>query len=98
MDLSKLHNKLIAAARNNPPGNQVPYAFEKRVMANLARPVVDAWQVWGLALWRSAASCVVAMLLIGGWSALEKREAEDLSYSFEATVLAAADNFEEDAP
>ncbi len=96
MDLSKLQTKLIAAARRNPPGDQVPYAFEKRIMANLRRPMADAWQVWGLALWRAAASCVVAMLLVGGWSKVAQRDSDSLSDSFEQTVLAAADHFDEE--
>ncbi len=36
MNLAELQKKLIAAARANPPGDGVPYAFEKRVMALLA--------------------------------------------------------------
>ena len=96
MDISKLHNKLIAAARSNPPGDQVPYAFEKRVMARLHLPVSDAWSSWGFALWRSALSCVVAMLLVLAWSQVSKQESDDLSQAFEKTVLAAADHFDED--
>ena len=36
MNLAELQRKLIAAARANAPGDGVPYAFEKRVMALLA--------------------------------------------------------------
>ena len=41
MNLPKLQEKLLAAARGNPPGDQVPYAFEQRVMARL-RSTIDA--------------------------------------------------------
>ena len=36
MNIAELQKKLLAAARANPPGDRVPYAFEKRVMALLA--------------------------------------------------------------
>lgn len=69
MNLSKLHAKLIEAARSNPPGDQVPYAFEKRVMARLGSGVVeDAWTVWGKALWRSALACMVVAAALSLWS------------------------------
>ena len=54
MNLSELQQKLIAAARSNPPSDAVPYAFEKRLLARLAgRPVVDNWALWSRALWRA---------------------------------------------
>lgn len=96
MDLTKLQNKLIAAARRHPPGDQVPYAFEKRVMASLRLPMADAWSSWGFALWRAALSCVIAMLLVMAWSHLSTQDSDDLSEAFEKTVLAAADHFDED--
>ena len=37
MNLAELQKKLIAAARTDVPGDQVPYAFEKRITALLAR-------------------------------------------------------------
>jgi hypothetical protein len=39
MNIAELKKKLIAAARANVPGDQVPYAFEKRVSALLASRV-----------------------------------------------------------
>ena len=95
MDPSKLQQKLIAAARSNPPGDQVPYAFEKRVMARLRQPFVDAWSSWGAALWRSALACVAVTPIVMGWSQVSEQE-ENLSTAFEKTVLAAADHFDED--
>ena len=44
MDIKKLQEALIAAARANPPGNAVPYAFEKRIAARLrAVAPTDPW-------------------------------------------------------
>ena len=95
MNLAQLEQKLIAAARANPPGDQVPYAFEKRIMARLAaRPVVDDWALWARALWRAAAPCAAIMLLLGAWSFLAPQRstpATDLSQALEKTLLAAVD-------
>jgi hypothetical protein len=95
MNLAQLEQKLIAAARANPPSDRVPYAFEKRVMARLAaRPVVDDWALWARALWRAAAPCVAIMLLLGAWSLFVSRSstsASDLSQDLEKTLLAAVD-------
>ena len=69
MKLDDLQRKLLAAARANPPGLQVPYAFEKRITALLkSRPVEDPLSLWARALWRAAAPCAAVMLLLGVWS------------------------------
>ena len=92
MNLQKLQLKLLAAARQNPPNDRVPFAFEKRIMAHLAQPVIDVWTAWGSALWRAAAACVIAMALLGGWSyQTASNEKTDLSQDFEATLFAALD-------
>ncbi len=68
MKLSELHNKLIAAARNNPPDDRVPYAFEKRITALLAaRPVTDRWALWSRALWRGAAGFLWSLCSARPW-------------------------------
>jgi len=94
MNLEKLENKLLAAARANPPSERVPYAFEKRVMAHLRNGVAgDAWAFWARALWRAAAPCVGIMLLLSAWSLFNggnNPPQGDLSVAFENTVLAAA--------
>jgi hypothetical protein len=91
MNSEKLQTKLLAVARQNTPGDHVPFAFEKRIMACLRKPLADAWSLWGRALWRAAAACVVAVALLGGWSLQTENEASDLSQDFEETVLAALD-------
>jgi hypothetical protein len=95
MNLAELEQKLVAAARANPPSDRVPYAFEKRILARLAaRPVVDAWALWARALWRAAAPCVAIMLLLGAWSFFaphSSTSANDLSQELEKTLLAAVD-------
>ena len=69
MNLFLLKEKLVAVARSNPPGEQVPYAFEKRVMAGLAAlPQIDEWAWWARALWRGAAACAGVALLFSAWT------------------------------
>jgi len=95
MNLAQLERKLIAAARANPPSSRVPYAFEKRIMAQLAaRPALDDWALWGRALWRAAAPCVAIMLLLGAWSLFDLQGStptNDLSQQLEQTLLASVD-------
>lgn len=88
MNLNLLQEKLFRVARKTPPSDHVPFAFEKRIMAHLAKPMVDAWLVWGRALWRAAAACVVAMAILGGWFFQSGNESADLSQDFEDTVFA----------
>ncbi len=95
MNLTELHRKMIAAARANPPGDSVPYAFEKRIMALLpVRRALDHAAIWARALWRAAAACLLVMLLLAAWSlSLPKAGPApgELSQDFEKTMLAAVD-------
>ena len=100
LNLAELQRKLLAAARREAPRAQVPYAFEKRVMARLmARPEPAFQTGWVRALWSAAAVCSLVTLLTGAWSlhdragrrsadpALEMSFAKDL----EQTILDSAD-------
>ena len=95
MKASELQKKLIAVARANPPGDRVPYAFEKRITALLAtRPVLDRWALWSRALWRGAVGCLAVMvLLVAGSFFIPQNGGSpgDLSQDFENTMLASAD-------
>ena len=65
MNTEELKKKLLAAARANPPGDHVPLAFEKRILANLAaKPVADLAALWARALWRAAVPCVAVTVLL----------------------------------
>jgi len=93
MSLDALHQKLIAAARANPPSDSVPYAFEKRIMARLTElPVEDSRVLWGRALWRAAAACVGVSLLLGALSflSMDGGASSSQDQDFESTVFAAA--------
>src|SRR5262249_18628006 len=94
MNLNELHRKLISVARDQRPSEQVPYAFEKRIMARLVTaPVLDVWEAWSAALWRAAAPCVGLMILLGAWAyfgAGSNSASTDLSQDYENAVLAEA--------
>ena len=95
MNVELLQKRLIAAARSNPPGDGVPYAFEKRVMALLAARAVTANPVlWARGLWRAAVPCMAIALLLGVLAFFypaTNGNAVDLSQNFENTLLAAVD-------
>ena len=95
MNIAELQKKLLAAARANPPGDRVPYAFEKRVVALLAaRTAADPLALWVRGLWRAAVSCVAIALLLGAWAFFNpaaSSKTDDLSQNFENTLLASVD-------
>ena len=99
MDLEQLQQKLLASARVHPPQDHVPYAFEKRVMANLsAKPALDFRALWARAMWRAAVPCVGLCLMLGAWSlfnAHDRTVSESLSQDFEQAMLAVVDQSED---
>jgi len=94
MNLVGLQKKLIAAARQSPPDDHVPYAFEKRLMARLApAPGPDEWSLWTRALWYGAIACAAVALSLSVWSFTSLREqdaASTFSQDLEQTILASA--------
>lgn len=101
MNLETLRQKLLAAARANPPADRVPYAFARRIMSQLAQPSApDLSALWAGALWRAAAPCVAVSLLLGVWSFVGAQnnaaapglaESDDFAQHFERTMLAAVE-------
>jgi hypothetical protein len=101
MKLRTLYAKLVAAARANPPGNAVPYAFEQRIMARIRgyKPQ-DQWYLWSNALWRAALACVFVALLSGAWSIWSNQQQDvtgDFSTDFELAVAAVDEQQLDDA-
>jgi hypothetical protein len=96
MNSDRLQQKLIAAARTNPPDDHVPYAFEQRVMARLAtvsRP--DEWVLWTRALWYGAGVSVAVAVFISAWSLVpggEQDVAANFSQDLEQTILGSPDD------
>ena len=102
MNLATLHQKLIAAARANPPSEKVPYAFEQRILAHIRSvPAPDVWGEWAVSLWRSSVPCILVMIALAGWALYTPQSAQapslaqtsntvpDLSQQMENTVFAA---------
>jgi|SRR5580698_10149984 hypothetical protein len=94
MNVTELQRKLIAAARANAPGDRVPYAFEKRVIALIpGMSPNDNVALWVRGLWQAAASCIVIAVLCGTWVFLNpgSNSGDDLSQNLETTLLASVD-------
>ena len=96
MNLVELQKKLIAAARTEVLDDRVPHAFEKRITALLASRVApDNMTLWVRGLWRAAVSCAAISMLLGAWALFNPAAAttatDDLSQSFETTLLASVD-------
>jgi hypothetical protein len=101
MNLDQLQKKLLAAARAHPPVERVPLAFEKRVLAHLqSKPAADVSALWARALWRAVIPCVAltvvlaALALVAAPNSTAASET-DLSQAFEKTLLATAEQLEE---
>jgi hypothetical protein len=93
MNQPELHRKLIAAARSIPVDDRVPFAFEKRIMAQLAgRKPVDILGLWGSALSRAAICCVVFVLVLSaGAYLLPSGNPDSAPQDLEQTIFAAVD-------
>jgi ABC-type glycerol-3-phosphate transport system substrate-binding protein len=91
MQYEALEKKLLAAARSHPPGDQVPYAFEQRILARLKeRKAPDALTVWSQWLWRAAVSSLLVTLLAGLWALTPPSKPTPGAYAddFESLVYA----------
>jgi hypothetical protein len=100
MNLETLQAKLISTAKANPPSENVPYFFEKRLMAHIRnQSPVNIWALWAQPLWRAAFSCIAITMLCGIWSMadLNTSESSDLSQDLESTVYAGLNQHVEDA-
>ena len=76
-------------ARQTPRDERVPYAFEKRIMANLSpAPAVDPLSLWTRALWRAVAPCLAIMVITAALSLTQSTQAShDLELALENAVL-----------
>ncbi len=95
MNLNQLQRKLLSAGRCAVPSDRVPFAFEKRIMAQLhGVPQFDRWAAWAAGLWRAAALCIAVMLLLSAWAWFRPAKPSgnnDLAQELENTMLAVAD-------
>ncbi|MDB6052954.1 MAG: hypothetical protein JWN25_477 [Verrucomicrobiales bacterium] len=64
MDIEKVRIGLLKAERSRVPSQDVPYAFEKRVMAHIAScPALESITDYMSVLWKAAGSCACVMVL-----------------------------------
>ena len=99
MDIVDLEKRLLAVARAHRTSDDVPYAFEKRVMARIAmESLVDVWAFWGRLLWRAAAPCLAIMLVFTVWSLFSttsNSNGDNLAIALEDSVMAPLARLEE---
>ena len=102
MNLENLRTRLIAAARGMPSRDNVPYAFEKRIMARLSGPLPgsgteDPWSLWAKGLWKGAVACaaITAVSIVLSVWALPSPTDNSEEAPFEVVVLAGADQLTE---
>ncbi|HUS36047.1 MAG TPA: hypothetical protein VM680_11915 [Verrucomicrobiae bacterium] len=81
--------EFVKLAREMRRDEQVPYTFEKRVMANLSTPITaDALTQWAGALWRAVAPCVAITAIAALVSFSQATETpSDLDAALENAVL-----------
>lgn len=86
----RLRETLLASARLREADERVPFGFERRILAALARPsVVDPWLACSRVFWRAAVLGLAITLLSGGWAYYLNRanpDAVDLEHTLLATV------------
>jgi hypothetical protein len=97
MKVNSQYDKLIRIARNTPPDERVPYAFEKRIMARLAearRTDPLAW--WASRLWKAAGPCLIVTVLVYSWAFMAPDSSAvgevDLSGDLEKVVYASMES------
>ncbi len=71
MKQKNLHSNIIKAAQKLSEDDRVPYAFEKRIMAQLeTAPQPDALALWAKGLWQASVPCLALMIAISTWSVI----------------------------
>ena len=68
--IDKILDEMLAKTREMPADNQVPYAFEKRIMAHIKeapKAAANLWELWGHSLWRAVVPCLAVMVLVAVW-------------------------------
>lgn len=94
MNAERLRQTLLAVARQDPPSEAVPFAFERRIMNRLTRAreaSADPWTAWGSLLWRAVLPCCAVMLVVGAGSFAMEGPPEDLGEQLDAVLLADLD-------
>lgn len=76
---TEFQKQFLTVARNIPDRDQVPYAFEQRILARVKSvPFYDPITAWGQMLWRAVVPCVAITCLAGFIAAGLEADAPDL--------------------
>jgi hypothetical protein len=99
MNYSELQKRLLAAARRHPPGDHVPLAFEKRIMARLsstppASSAAAEWLAWSRSLWLGAAACTAIALATSVWVPAAAEDGFSFSEGVEQDLMAFTDDLD----
>lgn len=90
MDLRRVQQKLLEAARTEPADERVPYAFENRIMTHiraLGAPVRQ--ELWAQLWWRAALVSMIASLSLSVFcTAIAKHQELSLAEHLETAVYA----------
>ncbi len=91
--LGQFINAARSLTREVQLNEQVPYAFEKRIVANvIGRRVADLSNSIATAMWRAAFGCLVISVLTGAIVSFANPSATELfATDLERTVLAPVD-------
>ena len=92
MKLDKIIEKLLFSVKNNPPSDRVPYAFEKRIIANITEQpqTTDSWLDLGRLLWRAVVPyTAVAMLAAATWLTISPAQNTHVAPSSDMEEVAA---------
>lgn len=91
MKAKKLQQQFLEAARKLPDNDHVPYAFEKRIMAQLSSASQpDAMSIWARGLWQATIPCLTLMIAVSTWSVMATSETstdDPLVVDLELTML-----------
>ena len=83
-------DEMLAKTRGMPADNQVPYAFEKRIMAHIKEaPEASAnlWELLGHSLWRAVVPCLAVMVLVAVWMKAPGETAGTTSPKAEVSIV-----------
>ena len=84
----QLEETIIRAARKLPEDGNVPYRFERRIMARLrAERIVDPLALWARGLWRAVLPCLALMIMVGIWSQAMGDRSDLLANDLELTLM-----------
>ena len=69
-NIEDILESLLTQTREIPKNDQVPYAFEKRIMAHIKEgpaALADVWSAWAQSLWKAVVPCLAVLVMVAVW-------------------------------